>query len=127
MFINFLNLMAQKPELKAAKKVKCVDPYNNSEQKSYLLDGTLSLEEDPSTQQLCKDAAHRPNINGVGVVATPHQDLWCSVVLCHHFLSHVPGLISLLHPGQAKVTDLQRNHTDDFQERHLTASFWSSS
>lgn len=74
--------------------------------RSYLLNGTLSLEEDAPTQQLCKDAAHRPNIDGVGVVPAAHKDLWCSVVLRHNFLSHVPGLIQLLHTGEPKITDL---------------------
>lgn len=60
---------------------------------SYLLNGTLGLEEDASPQQLSEDAAYRPDIDGVGIVAAPHEDLRSSVVLCHHFLSHVPCLI----------------------------------
>lgn len=60
------------------------------ENRCYLLNGTLGLEKDASPQQLSEDAAHRPDIDGVGVVATPHEDLWSSVVLCHDFLSHVP-------------------------------------
>lgn len=73
----------------------------------YLLDGTLGLEEDASPQQLSEDAAHRPDIDGVGVMAAPHEDLRSPVVLRHHFLSHVSGLVRLLHPGQAKITDLE--------------------
>lgn len=78
----------------------------------HLLDGALSLEEDASAQQLCKDAAHGPDVDGVGVVAAPHEDLWRSVVLGHHFLSHVPGLVRLLNTGQAKITDLQDSPTE---------------
>lgn len=59
----------------------------------YLLNGTLGLEEDASAEQLGKDAAYRPDINGVGIMAAPHKDLRSSVVLCHHFLSHVPCLV----------------------------------
>lgn len=74
----------------------------------YLLDGTLGLEEDASAKQLGKDTAHRPDVDGVEIVPAPHQDLWCSVVLRHHLLSHVTRLVQLLHSCQAKVTNLCR-------------------
>lgn len=80
------------------------------ERENYLLNGTLGLEEYASPQQLSKDAAHRPDINGVGVMAASHQDLRSTVVLCHHFLSHVTRLVWLLHSGQAKITDLGDSH-----------------
>lgn len=74
----------------------------------YLLDWTLGLKEDPSAQQLSKDAAHRPDIDGVVVVTAPHQDLWSSVVLGYDFLSHVAWLVGLLHSGESEVTDLKK-------------------
>ncbi len=74
----------------------------------YLLDGTLGLEEDASAKQLGKDTAHRPDVDGIGIVPAPHQDLWCSVVLRHHLLGHVTRLVQLLHSCQAKVTNLCR-------------------
>lgn len=74
---------------------------------AYLLDGTLGLEEDATAQQFCEDAADRPDVNGIGVVAAPHEDLWRPVVLRHHFLGHVPRLVRLLHPSEAEVADLQ--------------------
>lgn len=75
--------------------------------RSYLLNGTLGLEEDASSQQLSEDAAHGPDVNGVGVVTTPHEDFWGAVVLRYHLLSHVARLVQLLHPCQAKITDLE--------------------
>lgn len=76
---------------------------------AHLLDGTLGLEEDAAAQQLREDAAYRPDVNGVGIVAAAHEDLWSSVVLSHHFLGHVPRFVRLLHPSQAKVADLRGN------------------
>lgn len=73
---------------------------------AYLLDGTLGLEEDATAQQFREDAAYRPDVNGVGIVAAPHEDLRCSVVLRHHFLGHVPRLVRLLDPSEAEVADL---------------------
>lgn len=84
----------------------------SAESETNLLNGALGLEEDASPKELSEDAAHRPDINGVGVVAAPHEDLWSSVVLCHYFLSHVPWLIGLLHSGQAKITDLEASHSE---------------
>lgn len=72
----------------------------------YLLDGALGLEEDASAQQLGEDAAHRPDVDGVGVMAASHEDLGGAVVLRHHFLRHVTRLIRLLHPSKTEVTDL---------------------
>lgn len=78
----------------------------------YLLDGTLGLEKDASSEQFSEDTAHGPDVDGVGVMTAAHQDLGRSVVLRHHFLSHVTRLVRLLHTSQAKVTDLQRTvHT----------------
>ena len=37
----------------------------STEHRIYLLNGTLSLEEDASPQQLSKDAANRPDIDGI--------------------------------------------------------------
>lgn len=76
----------------------------------YLLDGALGLEEDASAKQLGEDAAHGPNVDGVGVMAASHEDLRGAVVLRHHFLGHVTRLVRLLHPSKPKVTDLwQKN------------------
>lgn len=77
---------------------------------AYLLDGTLGLEEDATAQQFREDAAYRPDVNGVGIVAAPHEDLRGSVVLRHHFLGHVPRLVRLLDPSEAEVADLQVRH-----------------
>lgn len=44
----------------------------SQERENYLLNGTLGLEEYASPQQLSKDAAYRPDIDGVGVVAASH-------------------------------------------------------
>lgn len=75
--------------------------------KVHLLNGTLGLEENAPPQQLSEDAAHGPDVDGVGVVAAPHEDLRSPVILCHNFLSHVPCLVRLLHSGQAKIADLE--------------------
>lgn len=72
------------------------------------------MEEDASAQQLSEDAAYGPDIDGVGVVAAPHQDLWSSVVLRHHFLSHVPRFVRFLHSGQAEITDLKGGQEEIF-------------
>ena len=69
--------------------------------------GALCLEQDPPAQQLSEDAAHRPDVDGVGVVAAAHEDLRRAVVLRHHLLRHVPRLVSLLHTRQPTVTDLR--------------------
>lgn len=84
----------------------------------YLLDGTLGLEEDASAKQLGKDAAHRPDVDGVGIVPAPHQDLWRSVVLRHHLLGHVTRRIWLLHSCQAKVTNLNAKEKWHFSFCH---------
>lgn len=55
----------------------------------HLLNGTLSLEEDASPQQLGEDAAHRPHVDGRAVVPAAHQHLRRPVVLSHHLLRHV--------------------------------------
>lgn len=73
---------------------------------SNLLDGALSLEQDASAQQLGEDAAHRPDVDGRAVVPAAHQHLRRSVVLRHHLLGHVARRVGLLHPRQAKVTNL---------------------
>lgn len=73
---------------------------------SHLLDGALSLEEDSPSQQLCKDAAHRPDVDGRAVVPAAHQHLRRPVVLGHHLLGHVPRLIGLLHARQPEIADL---------------------
>lgn len=86
----------------------CEKAVLNTSVGEYLLDGTLSLEEDASAKQLGKDAAHRPDVDGVGIVPAPHQDLWRSVVLRHHLLGHVTRRIRLLHSRQAKVTNLHQ-------------------
>lgn len=80
--------------------------------KAHLLNGALGLEENAPPEQLSKDAAHGPDVDGVGVMAAPHEDLRSPVILCHNFLSHVPRLVRLLHPGQAKVTDLEDSESD---------------
>lgn len=74
---------------------------------AHLLDGTLGLEEDAAAQQLGEDAAYRPDVDGVGIVAAPHEDLRSSVVLRHHLLGHVPRFVRLLHPSEAEVADLR--------------------
>lgn len=79
----------------------------HSSSEAHLLNGTLRLEEDAPAQQLGEDAAHGPDVDGVGIVAAPHEDLRGPVILRHHFLSHVPSLVRLLHPGQAEIADLE--------------------
>ena len=74
---------------------------------TYLLDWTLRLEQDTSSQQFSKNAAHTPYINCSWIVTRSHQNLWCTVVLCYHFLRHMFWLIWLLYACQTKVTDLQ--------------------
>jgi len=74
---------------------------------TYLLDWTLCLEQDTSSQQFSKNAAHTPYINCGWIVTRSHQNLWCTVVLCYHFLCHMFWLIWLLYACQTKVTDLQ--------------------
>lgn len=93
----------------------------------YLLDGTLGLEEDASAKQLGKDAAHRPDVDGVGIVPAPHQDLWRSIVLRHHLLGHVTRRIWLLHSCQAKVTNLNEKEKWHFSFCHyyLTEYIWA--
>ena len=78
----------------------------NDSRYTYLLDGTLSLEEDVSTEQLCEYTANGPDVNGRGVVPCPHQDLGGAVVLGHHLLGHVTVFVWLLDPRQAEVADL---------------------
>lgn len=77
--------------------------------KVHLLNGALGLEENAAAKQLSKDAAHGPDVDGVGVMSAPHEDLRSPVILRHNFLSHVPSLIRLLHSGQAKIADLEDN------------------
>ena len=49
------------------------------------LDVLLSAVEDwLASQQLCKDAPYSPDINGLGVMPGPQQQLWGSVPECHH-------------------------------------------
>lgn len=74
---------------------------------TYLLNWTLCLEENTSSQQFSKNAAHTPDINCSWIVTRSHQNLWCTVVLCHHLLCHVLWLIRLFYPCQTKVTDLR--------------------
>lgn len=74
---------------------------------TYLLDWTLRLEQDTSSQQFSKNAAHTPYINCGWIVPCSHQNFWCTVVLCYHFLRHMFWLIWLLYACQTKVTNLQ--------------------
>lgn len=74
---------------------------------THLCDWTLSLEEDPSAEELGEDAAYRPHVHGRGVVLAPYQDLRGAVVLGHDLLGHVFAGVGLLHSGQTKVTHLQ--------------------
>ena len=74
---------------------------------SHLLDGALSLEEDPSSQQLSEDAPDRPDVDGRAVVPAAHQHLRRSVVLSHHFLGHVTRRVGLLHARQPEITNLR--------------------
>lgn len=74
---------------------------------THLRDWTLSLEEDPSAEELGEDAAYRPHVHGRGVVLAPYQDLRGAVVLGHDLLGHVFAGVGLLNSGQTKVTHLQ--------------------
>ncbi len=72
----------------------------------YLLYGALSLEKNTPAQQLCEDAAYRPDIYRWSVMLASHQNLRSTVILRHHLLGHVTRRIRLLHSRQAKVTNL---------------------
>lgn len=87
----------------------------------YLLYGALSLEKNAPTQQLCKDAAYRPNVYRWRVMLASHQDLWSAVILRHHLLGHVTRRVRLLHSCQTEVTNLNKRSTVTF----LTFSFSS--
>ena len=65
------------------------------------------LEEDPSTEQLGKDAAHGPHVDGRVVVLAAGQQLRGAVVLGDHLQGHGGVAIGLNGPGKAKVTDLE--------------------
>lgn len=78
----------------------------------YLLHWSISLEENVSTEQLSKDAAHRPHINSHRVVASTHQYLRCPVILRHHLARHRHIIIRFNHSSQAKVTDLKTLHCE---------------
>lgn len=56
-----------------------------------------------------------------------HEDLGCTVVLRHHFLSHVFRLIGLFDTRQAKVADLQHAITVHKQIAWLDVSVENSS
>jgi len=73
----------------------------------YLLDGCLSLKENSSAEEFCEDAADGPDVDAGCVVLGAHEDFGRPVVLGDHLLRHVHALVRLLHPRQAKVTDLK--------------------
>ncbi len=63
-----------------------------------LLDGRLSLEEDPAAKKLPENATDAPHVNGGRVVLCAHQDFGCTVVLCHNLLGHVLALVWFFNP-----------------------------
>ena len=60
------------------------------------------LKENPPTDELPEDAADRPDVDGVGVVAGAQQYLRRPVVLGYHLLRHRPAWVSFLNPAQRK-------------------------
>lgn len=74
---------------------------------SYLLHGTLGLEQYPTTQELSENASHGPDVDSGRVVAGTHKDLGCPVVLRDHLLCHVLGLVGLFDACQPEITDLE--------------------
>lgn len=59
----------------------------------YLLDWTLRLEQYPSSKKFSKNATHAPNVNGCRIMSGTHKNFRSSIVLRHHFLSHMFVLI----------------------------------
>lgn len=62
---------------------------NSDSHAAHLLNWTLCLEEDTSSQQFSKNTANTPDIHCSRIVARSHQNFWRSVVLRHYFLGHV--------------------------------------
>jgi hypothetical protein len=74
---------------------------------TYLLNRTLSLEQDSTTQELAENAPNRPNVDCGRVVSRAHQDFRCTVILRDHLLCHVLGRVGLFNARQSKVANLQ--------------------
>lgn len=78
-----------------------------------LSQGRESLEEDAAGEEFGKDASHGPNVNGVRVMTTAHQQFRGPIVLGHDFLRHGTPAVRLLDAGQSKITDLEQTITID--------------
>lgn len=74
---------------------------------TYLLNRVLALEQYPPSDEFGKYTTDAPHVYGRCVVFGTHQYFWRPIILCHHFLSHVFGLIWFFYSGQTKVTNLQ--------------------
>jgi virulence-associated protein VapD len=78
-----------------------------AEELAYLLNRTLSLEQDSAAQELAKDAPNRPDVDGSRVMSRAHEDFRRTVVLRDHLLRHVLRRVGLFDARQSKVADLQ--------------------
>jgi len=74
-----------------------------------LLNGTLCLEEDLTSQHLGNDASNRPHIHSSRVVSGAHEYLGSPVVLGHDLLGQRNARVVLLDPRQTKVTYLRNS------------------
>lgn len=73
----------------------------------HLLNGTLCLEENSTTQKFTENTPNRPNIDRSRVVPRTHQDFRWSIVLRNHFLSHVLRLVRLFDARQSEIANLE--------------------
>ena len=65
------------------------------------------LEEDPTSEQLCKYAPNRPHIDGSVVVFTTGKEFWCTIVLRHHLKGHGGVAIRFYGSGKSEITDFE--------------------
>lgn len=74
--------------------------------RTHLLDGVLALEQYPPGDELGKYTTDAPHVYGGGVVFGAHQYFRRSVILSHHFLCHVLGLVRFFHSGETEIAYL---------------------
>jgi len=97
--------------------------HSTSSRSSYLVQRTVCLEENTSTEQFGDDASDRPDVNGGTVSSRAHQDLRRSVVLSHDLLGHLGRpQVGAADPRQTKITDLSINKISNKQAETKTAS-----
>ena len=80
---------------------------NGGAEKSNLSAWIGSLEQDPSTEQLGKDAPDGPHVDACVVVLAASQQLWGTVVLRDHLQGHGCVAIGFDGAGKSKVADLE--------------------